>query len=79
MKKNVVYTFIVIMILHIATIPNSFGHGLSSETLPPVKVGNTEVALFAQILPNPFIEGKQLGWNYWIHLLASQHQKPLTT
>jgi hypothetical protein len=53
--------FSLIIILSCAAIPNSFGHGLSSETLPAVRVGDIEVALFAQIIPNPFIEGKQLG------------------
>ena len=55
--------FVVIFLILIFSIENyqSFGHGLSSETLPSVKVGNTEVSLFAQIIPNPFMEGKQLG------------------
>jgi hypothetical protein len=51
----------MIIILYFASIPDSFGHGLGYETLPPVKVGDVEVSLFAQIIPNPFIEGKQLG------------------
>ncbi|HEY7367864.1 MAG TPA: hypothetical protein VH562_05325 [Nitrosopumilaceae archaeon] len=61
MKKFLACALIGIIVIHLMTIQDSFGHGLNSETLPAVKIGNKEVALFAQIIPNPFIDGKQLG------------------
>ena len=32
-------------VLSIALIPNSFGHGLGTETMPPVMIGDTEATL----------------------------------
>jgi hypothetical protein len=61
MKKFLAYVLIGIVTIYPMTVQDSFGHGLSSETLPAVKIGNKEVAMFAQIIPNPFIEGKQLA------------------
>jgi len=43
--KFLIIPVLVLGVLVVGQIPDSFGHGLGSETMPPVMVGDTEVTL----------------------------------
>jgi len=43
--KFFIIPFLVIMIIFVGQIPDSIGHGLGSEIMPPIMIGDTEATL----------------------------------
>lgn len=67
MKKNVrirklLLVLFVGILFSFATIPQSFGHGLGTEILPPIDIGDKKVSLeaTATVFEQPEINGRQI-------------------
>ena len=60
--KFFIIPFLVIMIIFVGQIPDSLGHGLGSEIMPPVMIGDTEATLEVNSFTNYVdVDGKEIG------------------
>jgi hypothetical protein len=62
LERILILVFVVGIIFSIPIIPQSSGHGLGTEILPPVDIGNKKVSLEATAIPfqDPEINGRQI-------------------
>ena len=60
--RFLIIPFFIIAISLSGQIPDSFGHGLGSETMPPVMIGNTEATLEVNSFTNwNKVDGENIG------------------
>jgi len=60
--KFLIIPFLVIMLVFLGGIPDSLGHGLGSETMPPVMIGDMEATLEVNSFTNYVdVDGKEIG------------------
>ena len=60
--KFLIIPFLVISIIFLGGIPDSLQHGLGSETMPPVMIGDTEATLEVNSFTNYVdIDGEEIG------------------